>query len=162
MKKSKKTLIAVSALALRAAAPTPAFAQILISCAQDLRFGNLATCAKGALILTANGATSTTGCAVISKTALPAQCTIKTGGVPPTTNVNVQFTAAFINIKNGGKNAKVSNFEMIHTGTAVAQTSFTFTPTEVSNTVTIDIGGTLNFNNQTLGSYTGTISVTAN
>ena len=86
MIENKKKLVAVSALALKAAAiANPVFGQVLITCPNKfLRFGNLATFCNGSYTVTPKGATSTNGtCAQISVKGMPASCVISTGGTPP-------------------------------------------------------------------------------
>jgi hypothetical protein len=77
--------------------------------------------------------------------------------------VVVEFTRNAVFINAGGGQARVDNFLMLHDGTAVPHARFTFTPTEVANVVTLNIGGTLHFSaGQTTGNYTGAVTLTAN
>lgn len=163
MKKAKKIMVAISALAIRAAVPSPASAQVLITCSQNLRFGRVAACAFGSFTVTPSGMTNTAGCAVQTQPGTAARCLISTGGVTPTKDVKVQLTSNFVNINNGGNNARVDKFQLLYTGTATPQTFLTLTPTEVSNGVTVNVGATVEHTkNQPLGSYVGSIRMTVN
>ena len=163
MKTAKKIMVAVSALALRAFMPGSAGAQVQISCPANLNFARFFTCGIGTLAITVNGGTNKNGCIAIKSMAFPAQCILNTGGVPITKSVKVQFTAKFINITNAGNKARINNFEMFTAGASKATTTMKFSPTAVKNTVTIDVGATLEFNGaQSTGSYVGSINVTAN
>lgn len=164
MKTNKKILVTVSALALRAITPSaPAMAQLVVSCPQPLRFGRVVTCGNGSLHVTPNDATSTFGCVVIENNAMAGQCIVKTGGLPIPSNVTAKLTINNIQISNAGNKVLINDFSLLYTGTLTPKETLTLTPAEVSNTVTINIGGTINYNgNHPLGSYTGSITMTVN
>lgn len=161
--KSKTALISISALALAAPYGKNAAAQVMLNCAQRLAVGVHNACGNGSLVINPDGSTSLTGCLAILTPPQPGQCILSTGGVPPASNVVVSFTTNSIFIDGGGPQAQVDNFRMQPVGVPTPKAQYTFTPTEVSNTVTLDIGGRLNFSNgQVIGNYTGQVSITAN
>ncbi len=163
MKAHSAKLIAISALALSAGYNLPALAQLQITCAQRFFIGAHDACSTGTLQVDPDGGTALVGCLVSSASPAPGRCILSTLGTGPTKSIVVKFQKTSINISGAGTQVKVDNFLMSPVGTVATGTQFTFTPTEVKNTVTLDIGGTAYFsNNQTIGVYTGTLSITAN
>ena len=167
--KKKKSLsslmVATSAFALTSLYAVPVFAQVVINCATALSIGTNAQCSSTAtLVINPDGSTNvTTGCLVNTVAAKAGRCVVNTGGVPVTKSVKVDFAKTFIDITNGGKQVRMDNFKMQHTATVPAASKFTFSPTDISNTVTLDIGATANITaDQALGTYSGDISVRAN
>ena len=74
----------------------------------------------------------------------------------------MEFTPPSIALNNGGNSAVLNQLRMQPVGGTAPKATFVFTPTEVSNKITLNIGGRLNFvTNQTLGSYTGTVTISA-
>jgi hypothetical protein len=160
--KQRFILVTVSAVALSAAYGNLAMAQLILDCPQRLQVGSHNACSNGTLVINPDGSTQLTGCLATFNTPEPGQCVLSTGGVPPTRNVVVSFTTNSIFINGGGPQAGIDNFRMQPVGVATPQAQFTFTPLEVANTVTLDIGGRLNFsNNQAIGNYTGQVQITA-
>jgi hypothetical protein len=143
----------------------PVFAQVVVTCAVGVGLGNIAQCSDtSVLVINPDGSTSvTSGCLVSTSPAKAGQCVVKTGGIPPTKSVRVDFAKTFINIKNGTKLVRIDNFKMQYTATVPAASKFTFPATDVVNTVTLDIGGTANITaDQGLGAYTGGVTIRAN
>lgn len=167
MKKKKsmsEIMVSVSAFAFAGMWAVPIFAQVVVNCSVGLSMGKNAQCSDTAsLVINPNGSTSlSSGCLVATSPVRAGQCVIKTGGVPPTKNVRADFASTFVNIKNGAKQVRVDDFKMQYTATVPPASKFTFSPTDVSNTITLDIGGTVNVTaDQGLGTYTGNITVRA-
>ncbi len=162
-KKQKKTLVAVSALALSAAYGGPVFAQLQITCSQAIRFGAYDACSNGKLTVQPNGSTSNLGCLVTITAAQPGQCILSTLGPGPSKSVKVSFAVNFINITNGTSNVKIDSFQMRATTGTKSAAKATFSPTQVTNTVTLNVGARMNYNdNQAIGNYTGNITINAN
>lgn len=139
--------------------------QVVINCGQNLSIGKNAQCANNLkFTINPDGSTNlSSGCLVSTTPPLPGQCVIKTGGILPTKNVRVDFDKTSVNMKNGAKVVQLNKFRMQYTSTVPAASKFTFTPTAVANTITIDIGATVSSSGSVgLGSYTGTVSVRAN
>lgn len=168
MKKKKSissVIVSVSVFAFTGLYAPTVFAQAVVNCTVNLSIGKNAQCSdKATLVINPDNTTNlATGCLVSTTPPNAGRCFVKTGGVLPTKNVVVDFAKSFINIKNGAKQVRVDNLMMKHDATAPAATKFTFTPTDVANTVTINIGGTANVTaGQGLGAYSGTITVRAN
>ena len=163
MKIQRARLVAVSALALNAAHFTPAWAQLQINCAQRLEVGEHIACGNGTFTIHPDGSTTPGGCLVTTTPPQPGQCLLTNNGVPPTRDVIVEFTNPTLVLNGAGKTAKVEFLRMQPVGETVAKAQYIFTPTDVSNGVTLNIGGRLAFSNgQAIGSYTGTVSITAN
>lgn len=167
--KDKKSIssiiVSVSVFALTGFYTASAFAQVIVNCSQGLFVGKIVQCSDNAkLVIDPDGGTSvTSGCMVLTGPAKAAQCVVSTGGVPPTKSVRVDFSKTFVNIINGGNQVRVDDFKMQYTATVPAASKFTFAPTDISNTVTLDIGGTVNVTTtQGLGTYTGNITIRAN
>ncbi len=162
MKNSRVILVSVSTLALSAAYGLPAHAQLQISCAQNFFVGEHDACSTGTLVIDPDGSTTLSGCLVTENPPNAAQCKLSTAGPGPTRDVTVQFKTSAVFITAGGSQAKVVSFRMSPVGTTVTGAKFTFTPTQVTNTVTLDVGGTLQFSaGQAIGVYTGTVSIVA-
>ena len=156
-------MVAVPALALNSAHMPKACAQVQISCPADLSFNRFFVCGTGSLEAKASGGTNKNGCIVVKNAATAAQCIVRNGGIPVTKSVSVQFTINSINITNAGSNARVDGFEMLEINGTTATSKLTLSATSVNNTVTINVGATLNFNeNQSTGSYIGSINISAN
>ena len=162
MKFSQTILVSVSTLALSAVYHEVAYAQLSITCTKNFFVGEHDACANGTLVIDTDGSTMTSGCLVSITPPRAGQCKLSTLGVPPTRNVVVQFKTSPIFINGAGDQAKVNAFRMLPVGGTTPAAQFTFTPTEVSNTVTLDMGGTLTFSTgQAIGVYTGTVSIMA-
>lgn len=162
-RKKKPVLVAVSSLALSAWYGSPAVAQLQISCTRRLYVGEHDICANGRVrILPSGGTSALTGCLITTIPPDAGKCVVSTGGVAITKSVLVAFTNTKFDVTMGGNFHRVNRLRMQHTGAAKSAKSFTFTPTEVSNTVTVNIGGRLRFReNRPDGMYVGTISVSA-
>lgn len=164
MKKNKPKLVTISALALSAACYAPAWGQAVLVCTRPLDIGAHFACGNGSLTINPDGSTSLVGCLVTTRPPTPGRCLLSTGGVPPLKKVAVDFTNAGLTIKAGTASATIKLLRMYEVGgTKGAKAKLTFSPTEAGNGVTLDIGGRLNFSaGQTLGVYTGSVSITAN
>lgn len=167
----KPALIAISAIAMSVSAAHRATAQVQITCPQPtLSFGEIVVCSGGDATMAPNGSLSFSlgggSCSFENQPGDAAHCILSTGGDPaqaPTQNVNVNMTAAFININNGGNLSRVDDYLLQDAGGGSAKATLTFTPTEVTGGVTIDIGATMQINtSMPLGRYVGTIRITAN
>ena len=91
------------------------------------------------------------------------QCVLSVGTTPITRNVLVEFTTPSIVLNSGGDNATLNQLRMEPVGGTAPKAQYVFSPTDVSNKITLNVGGRLNFtSNQAIGNYTGTISITAN
>jgi hypothetical protein len=163
MKQNKAILVTVSALSLGAFYTGVAHAQIVLNCStQRFRVGEHSACSVGSLVINPDGSTNLSGCLVTTVPPEPGQCILETGGVPPTRNVVVEFTQNTIFLAGPGPQVKVNNLRMQPVGVATPAAQFTFTPLEVANTITLNIGGTMHFaDGQALGSYSGQILVRA-
>lgn len=166
MRKTRAKLVTISTLALSAACSGTAGAVVKVTCSRNFFLGKHYVCGTGSLVINPDSSTVPGGC-IVSGTGTPpqpARCKVYDGGgSPPTANVVVNFTRTSINVQFGGSSAKVDSFLMQHSGTVTAKTQFTFTPTEVKNTVFLDVGGTFHFTNGlALGTYTGTVKISAN
>ncbi len=164
-KKAGPVMVALSA-AVAAINPLPAIAQVSITCSRAFFVGENIACNSsgfGQYTIRANGATNVgAGCLFNERAPVVGQCIVFTGGVPPVNNVEVKVVTNEVFIKDGGNSARVNNFRISYTGNTGQNQILTLTPTEVSNTATINIGGSLRFSStQSLGSYTGQISVSA-
>lgn len=147
-------MVAVSTLALRSFVPGSAAAQINISCPVHLNFGRHISCGSGQFIVRPSGTSNAAGCLIKIAAAQPGRCILSTGGVPPTKSVNVSFTNNTVTMGGPGDTAVVKRFRMAENGSNTERTRLTFSPTEVMNTVTINIGGRMDFSsNQVIGSY---------
>ncbi len=164
MSERRATLVAISAFALNFSCHVPAWAQIQISCTQRLYVGEHDACGNGFITVNPDGSIgATNGCRVTTTPPQPGKCVLSTGGAPVTRNVVVKFATPSIFINAGGQKAQVNTLRMDHSTAATPAAQFTFTPTQVSNTVTLDIGGRLNFStSQAIGTYTGQITIDAN
>lgn len=164
MKKNKARLVAVSALALRAACfAGPAWAQITLVCNQVFDVGEHVACGNGSLTIHPDGSTTPGGCLVTTAPPHPGRCILTTGGIAPTRNVVVKFTSPVMTIKAGGGGKATVNFlKMMPTTSTAPKAQYTFSPTEVGKGITLDIGGRLNFSTgQALGAYAGQVSISA-
>lgn len=161
--RQKTVLVTISTLALSAVSYMTARAQVKVTCSQKLYVGSHAACGTGSLVINPDSSTMLSGCLVSSAPPQPGRCRVFSSPLAPTASVVVTFTNTSINIVSGTDTAKVDGFVMQHSGAATPKTQFTFTPTEVSNTVTLDIGGTFHFNKGlALGTYTGNVTISAN
>lgn len=157
-------MVAVSVFAVKGLWAVPVFAQVAINCAVGLGLGVSAQCSSTAvLVINPDGSSMvTSGCLAITSPVKAGQCVISATG-PLTKNVRVDFAKTFVDINNGTKQVHVDSLKMQYTPTVAAASKFTFTPAEISNTVTINIGGTAHIGtSQGLGIYTGNITVRAN
>lgn len=143
--------------------PVTAAAQIVISCPTNLNFGQHVACGTGRYSIRPNGTSNTiSGCLVNIAAAQPGRCIISTGGVAPTKTVKVSFTDNTITMGGPGDTAVVKRFRMAENGSNTEKTTLTFSPAAIINTVTINIGGHMQFNqNQVRGSYAATNRVVA-
>lgn len=164
MSRRKKIMVAVSAIALRALTPLSAGAQVLISCTA-MNFGRQVACGtSGVYQFRPSGTTSLkSGCLISFIPAQPAKCVLSTGGTPPAKDVKVTFATTSITGAGPGDTVKVTRLRMAPDGSNTEKQFLKFTPTEISNTVTVNIGGRLNFkSSQVVGSYTANFVVNAN
>ncbi len=168
MKKKKNLssiMVSVSAFAFSSLTATPVFAQIVINCTAGINIGKNAQCSDTAkLVINPDGSTNlTAGCMLTTGPYQPGRCTVSTGGVPVSKSVRVDFGNTAVNIKNGAKFVRIDNFKMQYKLTVPAASKFTFTPTEIANTINLSIGGTVNTTaGQGLGTYTGNLIIRAN
>lgn len=165
-KKKKIIFIGVSALAVMAA-PRPAWAQtpaVRITCKQNIYIGHLAstgTC-PGSYVIAPDGSHMENGCLVVFSPAAAGVCTVDTKFGPLTKSAAVSFTKASFKMTKGTGVVTFTNLKMLERGKTGSATKLTFNPTELAATVTLDIGGTLNFSaNQAAGKYSGKLSISA-
>ena len=155
-------MIAVSALAASALHGGRAAAQIAVTCSQPFYMGQNQACGTGTMQVSPNGGISTSGCIARGIDADPGRCIVTNSGPAPTRNVVVDFPVAAYTASGGGDNVTVNNLRLQAVGATVVAPQLTFTPTEITNTVTVNVGGTINFTQgQAFGSYNGAITVRA-
>lgn len=165
MKKKKVALTTAATLLLRTFTPGSASAQVVVGCNLPFRFGEIDPRGWGRLQIQPDGNLVTvSGNPLVAVAPQPGRCYIKTGGITPVTrSVKVTFTDQTITMTQGANTAKMEIWRMAKTTTAGSFNQMTFSPTEVSNTVNLYIGGRIQFNNpQVRGSYTGTNRLNAN
>lgn len=159
-------MVSVSVFAFTGLLAAPVFAQVVVNCSMGLFIGKSAQCADMAkLVIDPDSSTHlVSGCLVTTSPPVAGKCVVNSGAVHPTKNVRVDFGKTFINIKNGAKLVRVDNFKMQYKTTVPAASKFTFSPTDIINTVTVRIGGTVNITTpgQGLGTYTGNLTIRAN
>ncbi len=161
-KAKRATMVAVSALALSVSCWSPAEAQLQLTCSKQLDIGEHDACGTGWLVISPTGATAPAGCLISVAAPRPGRCTLSVFGPPPSKSVIVSFTGTSMTINSGAPTAPVKKLLLQPTASATAKKTFTFTPTEVANTVVMDVGGRLYFTaGQTVGYYTGTVNLTA-
>ena len=161
--KAKNVLISISALAAIAAPFQSAQGQVLkVSCKQSLDIGNhiASGCTKGVYLIRPNGVHSDAGCLVIKSTAIAASCEIKTVGPMATKSAVIEFAQTKITMTNGTKSLTIKDLRMRSRSGASSLTKITAPTTKLQNTVTIDIGGSLNYvGGQAAGSYSGNVKI---
>ena len=137
------TLVAVSALALLA---LPAYGQTVnINCPQQMGFGQHIACANGSLRINPDGSTSLSGCLVQQVAPQPASCKLVITGGVGTRNVKVSFATSSINVKMGADTATFRKLRMQERGQPTTAAFFVFNPLDLTSSITLDIGGTLDF-----------------
>lgn len=164
-KSRSPVLVSISVFTFAGFLSASAFAQVVISCSQGISIGKNAQCSGTAkLVINPDSSTNlASGCVIVVTPPKAAKCVVKTGGAPPTKSVRVDFAKTFVNINNGGKQVRIDDFKMQYKTTVPAASKFTFTPTAVSNTITLNIGATMNVTpSQGLGTYSGNITIRAN
>lgn len=164
MKKSKNILVAVSALALRAVLPTQAaLAQVVVSCPVAVNMGVVAPCGSGGRYrLNPNGNTNLqSGCLAIVSKAMVGQCFVKSGGIPVTKSVQIDFPDNRVTASNGLGDTLTYRRWRINDG-AGNNDKLTVSATAVNNTVTVNVAARIHFNaNQPLGVYSTVNTITA-
>lgn len=160
-KKATRLLVSVSMLALSA---FPAFAQtVQIDCTGTIGFGEHVACSAGSIRINPDGTINTTGCLVTNQAADPIECKLSITGGTATKSVQVSFDTPNITVSNGGQSMLFDRLRMQEQGDPFIKTSLIFTTGELTSTITIDVGGTLNFNSgQAEGNYSGPLVVNAN
>ena len=164
----KELLISVSAFAVIAAPPLPVMAQstvVSITCKQDIDIGKLiASGCAGTYIIAPDGAHKNSGCLLINSTAVVGVCTVSTKKGPATKNAVVTFAKASYTLSaapTGTVTMKALRMQV--RGRTTSATKVTLTPTELKNTATLDIGGSLHYvDMQTAGKYSGKVAVSVN
>lgn len=160
-------MVAVSALAIRAAIPDAAFAQLVLTCPVGIRFSEIVECTNiiSRLTLRPNGVVNVnTGCLLTSlgPPILAGQCVLSTSGPGPSKNVVVTIPDNKVTIPGPGDNLIIRRWRIARTTTNGQNQTLTFTPAEVLNTVTFNVGARLESSgNQVMGSYVGTNIVRA-
>lgn len=162
--KKNIVLVSVSALALSAYPFRDAHGQAVnINCTQDFGFGQHIACGNGSLRIDPDGSTNIVGCLISLSAPSPARCLLTVSGPPPTRDVKVTFNTNTIVINDGGLTVTMKNFKMQEFGQPTTAAKLTFTPLELTTTIKIDVGGTLNFTDkQPQGNYSGNLTVNAN
>ena len=161
----KTTILPVSSLAMAVSA-TIGFASSVeaqhIACPQTLDVGRHVSCSSGSLRINPDGTVSPSGCLLTEAEPLPGVCYISTTA-PITRDVTVTFPATFINLTNGmGQTVRLDRLRMQNRAGGPPSPNLLLDRTDVSNTVTIDIGGDLSFSdNQSVGNYSGSLAVSA-
>lgn len=166
----KDILVRVSALAFLSSPLWCGSARaqnLQLNCTRNIDIGNLvASGCTDKYIISPDGAHVNPGCLKISQAAVAGSCTLKvTGGVATKSAVitfnNPQF--AMQNTKTF-TSAKMTSLRMkLRSDTVIASKLTLGVTTLTSPTITIDIGGTLNYSNmQAAGTYSGKVAIKAN
>lgn len=167
--KIKKTLVRISALAVIASpfCVGSARAQSLqLTCKQDIDIGKLiATGCSGKYVIAPDNGHSNPGCLILNQTAAAGSCELKVTGGAATKSAIVTFQKSFFTLPGTlGSSVKMTSLRMKNRTQPTITPTLTFNTTRLNGgTITIDIGGTLNYSNgQTAGSYSGKVAVSAN
>lgn len=160
VKNKRAIMVALSSLAMMVPVK-PAFSNFSINCTRNFNMGNAVRCSGGRVWVNPDGSVaSKTGCGTLTSTILPGRCIIARTGAPLTKNVIMDFPTLTKNITRGADILKVSLLRMSYTGQPTPKASVVLTPAEISATVTMNIGGRINFvGGETLGIYQGQIVV---
>lgn len=156
----KPAKVIISHLAFLAAFPVmPAMAAPSITCSQALNFGGVLNVNGGTLVLKPNSAYSSIGGVQVITAPQPGQCFIQTTAKTPAASVIVEIGTKRTNLLNGtGEKLKVTDFNIDTTSGGRTQT---YNGTSLAAGFSIDIGGSAEYgNNQSIGAYTGTITLT--
>ena len=167
---AKNILVRVSALAVLAAPAwiTSARAQNLkLTCKQPIDIGNIiATNCAGSYVISPDGVHKNVGgCLVVNSAAQAGSCELSVTGGAATKSAVVAFTKAdfLLSAAQAFTSVKMDSLRMKLRDETTIVTKLTLGTPTLASKVTIDIGGTLNFdNNQSAGSYSGQVSVSAN
>jgi hypothetical protein len=172
IKKKRSILVKVSTLAIVSAWANPVVAYTLnLSCKQNIYFGSIAASGcTGTFKIAPNGAHVDNGCLVIGKTASAGSCnaTVKTVGKAPsklTNSVVASFAKPSFTLTAKGVTGTLTmkNLRLQVRGRTTSGTKVTLSASEVKNTATLDVGGTLYYSNTVpRGNYVGNVIITIN